>query len=108
MVVFTLSMPGIGSWNVQWSGQGKVYARAYPNRMVPKEVIGKSFYHSWDDGWSACVDVEKMDYKDANKLMKNSSGFMGYDWMIESIIRCGDIRYRKDWDLTKRSTINEV
>ena len=29
---------------------------------------------------------------------KKSDGFCGYDWMIESIIKYGEIRYKRDWD----------
>lgn len=91
MIIFTLSMPSAGSWNDRWSGEGRIYARARKNCQVPKEVIGKSFCYRWDDGWVACVQVEKMDYKEAQKIMKKSCGFFGYDWMIESIIKCKKI-----------------
>lgn len=87
MIIFTLSMPSAGSWNDRWSGEGRIYARARKNCQVPKEVIGKSYCYRWDDGWVACVQVEKMDYKEAQKIMKKSCGFFGYDWMIESIIK---------------------
>lgn len=98
MVVFRLDMPNRNTWNGRWSGDGKVFAKSMRNRYVPKDIIGKSFYYHWDDGWTACVSVEKMDSKDANKLMKMSEGFRGYDWMIESIIRYGEIRHTDNWD----------
>ena len=93
MVLFELSMPNCGSWNGKWSGEGRTYAKVRRNCQVPKEVIGKSFYYRWDDGWTACVSVRKIDSKEAKKIMKNSVGFHGYGWMIESIIRHGEIKY---------------
>ena len=98
MVVFKLTMPNRNTWNGKWSGDQRFFASVRYNREVPKEVIGKSFFHYWDDGWTACVSVEKMDSKEARVYMKKSDGFLGYDWMIESIIRYGEIRYKRDWD----------
>ena len=97
MIVFTLTMPNRNTWNGKWTGDNKIYAKTAPNKLVPKEIIGKEFYYSWDYGWTVCVTVEKMDYKEANKIMKRSEGFLSYDWMIESIIRFGEIKYKKDW-----------
>ena len=98
MVVFKLTMPNRNTWNGKWTGDEMIFARSKKDKDVPKEVIGKSFLHHWADGWIACVSVEKMDCKEANKLMRMSNGFCGYDWMIESIIRYGEIRYKRDWD----------
>ena len=97
MIVFTLSMPNRNTWNGKWTGDERIFARTRKDREVPKEIVGKDFYHHWDDGWTACVTVEKMNCREANKLMKKSDGFCGYDWMIESIIRYGEIKYKREW-----------
>ena len=91
MIIFTLSMPNRGSWNGRWSGENRVYARIFHNNDVPKDIIGKDFYYNWDDGWYACVSVAKVDSKEAAKIRKKSAGFCGYDWMIRSIIKHGEI-----------------
>lgn len=91
MVVFELSMPNCGSWNGKWSGSGRCYARVYRNSDVPKDVLDKTFCYTWDDGWTACVSVKKIDAKEAKQYRKNSAGFYGYDWMIKSIIKDGYI-----------------
>lgn len=91
MIIFTLSMPNRGSWNSRWSGEDRVYARIFHNNDVPKDIIGKDFYYNWDDGWCACVSVTKVDSKEAAKIRKKSAGFCGYDWMIRSIIKNGEI-----------------
>ena len=91
MIIFTLSMPTRGSWNGRWSGEDRVYARIFHNNDVPKDIIGKDFYYNWDDGWCACVSVTKIDSKEAAKIRKKSAGFCGYDWMIRSIIKNGEI-----------------
>lgn len=98
MIVFELSMPNKGSWNGKWSQEGELYIRTRPERDVPKEYWGKSFYHSWDDGWTACVSVIKVPSTEARKLEHKSKGFCGYDWMIQSIIKYGEIKYQSEWD----------
>lgn len=92
MVVFTLTMPNVGSWNNKWSQADKVFARSFPERVVPKILWDNNFYYRWDDGWTACVSVEQMPAREANKIMRKSSGFCGYDWMIKSILENGEIR----------------
>ena len=94
MIVFQLTMPNVGSWNGRWSGSDRIYCRIYPNNEIPKNVIGKDFYYSWPDGWTACVSVRKVDYREAKKLKELSAGFYGYDWMIESILKHEAIRKR--------------
>jgi len=91
MITFELTMPNRGSWNGHWTGETKRYIRCRRECDVPKEVWNKDFTYSWSDGWTACVSVRKVDARSANKLMKISEGFCGYDWMISSIIRNGYI-----------------
>lgn len=86
MIAFFLNMPSRGSWNNQWSGEGRLYARVRKDCEVPKEYIDQSFSYRWDDGWVASVEIKKVDSKEAAKIRKNSVGFYGYDWMIDSII----------------------
>lgn len=86
MILFTLTMPNINTWNNTWSGVGNIYAKTRPNKLVPNEVVGKSFYYNFGDGWGASIAVEKMSSREAEKFMRKSNGFMGYDWMIDSII----------------------
>lgn len=96
MIVFKLSMPGRGSWNGAWSGTDRVYIRVRDERIVPKEIVGKSHYYRWDDGWEACVEVLKMPAREARKIESKSAGFCGYDWMIDSLIKDGYIHTRKE------------
>lgn len=96
MIVFQLSMPTAASWNGKWSGEGRIYARAWANRDVPKDVVGKQFHYRWDDGWVACITVTKMDSREARKLIAKSAGFYGYDWMIDSIVKHGKIIKRSE------------
>ena len=91
MIVFELTMPHVGSWNGKWSGADKRYIRTMDERKVPKECWDKDFYYRWDDGWCACVSVTKVDSKEAAKIRKKSAGFCGYDWIIRSIIKNGEI-----------------
>lgn len=97
MIAFLLSMPHVASWNGEWSGEGKIYARLRRDSQVPKEYIDQSFEYRWDDGWGASVEVRKVDSKEAAKIRKHSAGFYGYDWMIDSIIDHGKIITPEDF-----------
>lgn len=94
-LIFTLTMPHCGSWNGRWSGENSkfVRARSLTNRnyaKLPKNILG-SHYYRWDDGWEACVTVEVVDSREKHKRLKNSEGFCGYNWMINSLLLTGKI-----------------
>lgn len=97
LVSFELSMPMNNSWNGKWSGEGRCYVRvrnvgtSKKAREKWEKLIGHHS-HRWDDGWTACVTVREVTSTAASKLRKQSVGFYGYDWMIDSITRCGEIR----------------
>lgn len=93
MIVFELTMPNKGSWNGKWSQEGQLFIRTMDERKVPKEYWNKDFYHRWDDGWTACVSLNRMSAQEARKLERRSKGFCGYDWMIKSIVKYGEIKY---------------
>lgn len=101
MIVFELTMPHVGSWNGKWSGADRRYIKIKRNCDVPKSLYNKSFDYRWDDGWGACVTVTKMPAEDAYKLERISAGFLGYDWMIRSLIERGYII--SDSDLERKS-----
>jgi len=90
--VFELSMPGVNSWNGRWTGEEGYYAKT---RNIPEaDAAALRGYYSYNfgDGWRAGVTVRRVDGRAAAKIRKKSSGFCGYDWMIDSILRHGDIR----------------
>jgi len=98
ILAFTLSMPNANSWNGKWSGSTKYYARTHnfgkskKGEEQAKSILAKKYYHyNFGDGWAAGVSVKEVDSKSAAKIRKNSAGFCGYDWMINSIIDFGEI-----------------
>lgn len=98
LLCFSLSMPGNNAWNGKWSGEGRGYfvvrnmgnAQKTRTRFTP--IIGHSFGYNFGDGWFASVAVEEVSAKEAAKFRKASSGFCGYNWMIDEIIDLGRIR----------------
>ena len=96
MIVFRLTMPRVGSWNGKWSQEDSLHIRTMDERSVPKELWDKQFYHHWDDGWTACVSVERTKASEARKLERKSKGFCGYDWMIRTLVKDGYIHYEID------------
>ena len=97
-LVFKLTIPNVGSWNGKWSGEGNLYAKtrnlgkSKNAEQKGKNLDGKTFHYSWNDGWGANVNVEIINAAEGNKIRAESKGFCGYDWMIDSIINYGEIR----------------
>lgn len=96
---FILRMPNNNSWNGKWTGDDRVYARIVnfgktkKAEKKAKELIdNSSYYCNFGDGWGASVDVKQVDAKQARKLRSKTQGFCGYDWMIDSIRRHGEIK----------------
>ena len=93
---FILTMPSINTWNNRWSGEGKIFAKIESTNS-PKQIpilekfVGKSFGYDFGDGWYARVEVKEVDSTEKRKLNAKSDGFMGYEWMIESIKKKGFI-----------------
>jgi len=97
ILCYELSMPGRGSWNGGWSGEGRLYAivRTYRGKVGEEKAAAilevPSYYYRWDDGWAARVNVRKVDSHEAARIRKKSAGFCAYDWMVDSIERDGTI-----------------
>lgn len=93
---FKLSMPGCPSWNGKWSGEGRNYVivRDFSKKSdnIANDILKNGDYgYSWSDGWYASINVSEVTSKEKRQLKKNSNGFCGYDWMIDSIIKNGKI-----------------
>jgi hypothetical protein len=98
MLAFTLSMPGVGSWNGRWSGEERVYVKLVPVRAGLKarahaDLLLKEGHWRYDfgDGWAAGVSVREVDGPEARQLRCRSAGFCGYDWMVDEIMEHGRI-----------------
>lgn len=96
MALFILTMPGVGSWNGKWGGEGRFYAKSCKSfsrnkALYPKMKEGHFFYH-WSDGWIACVEVKFVTPSEAKEAEKQSNGFCGYEWMIEDLKKYGEIK----------------
>lgn len=100
ILAFTLHMPHAPTWNNRWSGDERLHVltRSFRGRTKEEQAraiaAAKSFWHRWEDGWSARVDVKIVSADEARQMRQKSCGhFCGYDWMVDSICRHGDIRY---------------
>lgn len=91
IIAFTLSMPSAPSWNGRWSGDGDLYVIIRSVRKPDPKVLGSHSYR-WSDGWCARVEARQVDSREAHKLRRKSKGFCGYNWMVESILRFGQIQ----------------
>lgn len=86
-------MPNVGSWNGQWTSAGNFHARVrnLPKKVTEKILENKNYYYNFGDGWGASVEVKRVYAAEAAKIRRNTKGFCGYDWMIDSIINKGNI-----------------
>ncbi len=94
-IAFILTMPHAASWNGKWSGDGKLFAktRRLTDKRAQKVLENPKYYHHWSDGWTACVSVREVaTAQESRNINKQSRGFAGYDWMIDSIVSIGEIR----------------
>ena len=98
IICFELSMPNVGSWNGRWSGEGRCYVRISKfgrskatKQRAAKILVEGSYYYNFGDGWGASVSVREVTASEAAKIERKSAGFCGYDWMIDFIIRDGEI-----------------
>jgi len=92
-VEFSLTMPGVSTWNGRWSGEGRNYTivRNLTENKISELLCGKatrSWYHRWDDGWTACVTMRILQ---KGERKKKSNGFLGYEWMVSDILDIGRI-----------------
>ena len=93
---FTLTMPGVKTWNGTWSGAENLYARVVSFRgkkdiEARLPLAGRCFDYDFGDGWRASVSVREIDGREVRKVRKASRGFCGYEWMIDSILKDGRI-----------------
>lgn len=57
-----------------------------------KQLAGGYFTYTFGDGWVAAVTVREVDAQTKRRLLKESEGFCGYDWMVDSILSHGKIK----------------
>lgn len=92
-LVFELSMPNRGS--CRWGGEDKrwlKFERIGSQKRVDALLENGSWHYSWSDGWTARVNVTKVDAAESRRLRKLTKGFCGYDWMVDSILLYNEIR----------------
>ena len=96
-LLFTLSMPNRGSWNGRWSGENNFYGlfKTFKGKKQEAKALELLKHHgwhfSWGDGWGANVSVRRVESFEVRGLKKACMGFCGYEWMVESILVCGEI-----------------
>lgn len=98
IISFELTMPSNNSWNGKWTGAEKKYyiIKRLSERSTENLLANGDYYtHNFGDGWMAAVRVEIIDSKESAKRKKLSSGFCGYDWMVNSLIYSGSINYER-------------
>lgn len=102
ILCFTLTMPTRASWNGRWSGEEKLYAKLVYLASTKEAKVRAAalveagpYHHHFGDGWSASVSVRVVKASEAKSITRKTSGFCGYDWMVDSIRQHGDIRIQR-------------
>lgn len=88
-LIAELTMPNSGSWNGKWSGDKEAFTVVFAGRINKKneKLIG-NYSYSFGDGWRANVKI-----REARPRERVTNKFAGYDWMITSIKKHGEIKY---------------
>lgn len=81
-MAFTLTFPGRASRGYL------ARVKAFRGKKVPVEGV---YGYGFGNGWVASIEVKTVTKEDARKIRAASDGFLGYEWMIDSIIRDGAI-----------------
>ena len=90
IVRFELTMPNVGSWNgVDTGAKNGCYIFRRLKKEQYEDIVDKGFYYNFGDGWGANVIVT-LNRRSA------TSGFRGYDWMVDEIIEHGRILTREE------------
>ena len=99
ILCFTLTMPSNAAWNGKWTGDDKLYARTMNMGKGNEAKVKcapilrqKSYSYFFGDGWVANVEVRVIDAATKAKVERDTRGFCGYEWMIDSIMKHGEIR----------------
>jgi hypothetical protein len=61
---------------------------------ILQDKTEKNFYYDFGDGWGANVNVSIITAKQRRELKKISGKFMGYEWMIEEILKYGKYNFK--------------
>lgn len=92
-------MPNRGSWNGKWSGENDLYAIVIPfsnsktGKLSAQKILAQSsYYYNFGDGWEASIKCREVDNAEARRIKKQTKGFCGYNWMIDSIRKHGYIK----------------
>lgn len=94
-LLFSLYMPNPPTYNSKWllEEEDHTVARSFTDSefaKLPDNILGVHFFY-WDDGWIAQIFVRQVDLREKRNRLKKSSGFCGYEWMVESLIERGKI-----------------
>ena len=83
---FEITMPNNNAWNgIDTGNKGRHFAFRNVDKATADKLDGESFYYNFGDGWGANVSVTK------NRKCP-TCGFRGYEWMIEEILKYGEIK----------------
>lgn len=87
-LIAELSMPSNSSWSGRWSLDGDKFTKVFKNNIKEKDMnfIG-NYSYNFGDGWRANVEI-----REALPRERVTNKFCGYDWMLNSIIKHGEIK----------------
>ena len=104
-IAYILTMPGVGSWNGSFTGSRNFYCvtRSYKNSShIPAKVLSmeSGYIYDFGDGWVSRIKAREIPVVEKPVYNSQSSGFMGYEWMIKEIEKYGRIRTLKEKKFT--------
>jgi hypothetical protein len=108
-------MPKVGSWNGKWTGAEKNYTEIRRVRNDDKDfakckqlVAQKNHQYDFGDGWVMNIEVKEIYFNQLKKALRESDGFCGYSWAVDSLIKRGYIISDRDLEIQKENEIAAV
>lgn len=92
MLCFELTIPDCGDLSSDFAHAVLKTARSKAEIQKFKELDGGNWFYEWDEGIAAHVTARIIDGGEAKKIRKKNNGPCGlFEWMVESILKHGEI-----------------
>lgn len=86
-LIAELTMPNCSSWNGRWSGEKDKHTIALNVTPKKSEKLIGNYSYRFTDGWRANIEIRKPKPRE-----RVTNKFLGYNWMVRSIQKQGEIK----------------
>ena len=99
-LAFRLTMLCHAPLRSSWQDKNFVACRQFMEQLRTRTIaVNGPYTYRFSDGYTAHISAFVINEAQRNRLLNESDGFGGYEWMIDSIIKHGEIK----WSPTSRT-----